>query len=135
MLSGMHTRALDAAGHPMTGFGSGNFVIDWDAADTLPQHDQNVGQIAFTYSRHSPTATVTNDVTFTNIQDNCDPSTCSTHGQIFDALYAYAPTPGSGGDLQYGATRELRRDHHRQRDAVARTAAGCRPAPAAPTSS
>jgi hypothetical protein len=107
ILSGVHTRAVDAAGQPAPGFGSGNFVIDWDAADTLPQHDQNVGQMAFTYARTSPTATVTNNVTFTNIYDNCEPSTCSTHGQIFDALYAYAQTPGAGGDLQYGATENF----------------------------
>ncbi len=107
ILSGVHTRALDDMGHVMPGFGSGNFVIDWDAADTLPQHDTNVGQMAFTYSRTSPTATVTNNVTFTNIFDNCDPSTCNTHGQIFDALYGYTATPGSGGDLQYGATENF----------------------------
>jgi hypothetical protein len=107
IVSGVHTRALDVDGHPMPGFGSGNFVIDWDAADTLPQHDQNVGQMAFTYSRTSAAATVTNDVAFTNIFDNCDPSTCSTHGQIFDAVYTYAATPGSGGDLQYGATENF----------------------------
>ncbi|HLK91664.1 MAG TPA: hypothetical protein VKZ18_17360 [Polyangia bacterium] len=107
VLSGVHTRAIDAAGDPMDGFGSGNFVIDWDAAATLPQHDQNVGQMAFAYSRTGPTAAVTNDVTFTNIFDNCDPATCSTHGQIFDAVYAYAATPGSGGDLQYGATENF----------------------------
>lgn len=107
ILSGVHTRAVDANGNVMPGFGSGNFVIDWDAADTLPQHDQNVGQMAFTYSRQSPTATVTNNVTFTNIFDNCDPSNCSTHGQIFDAVYTYTATPGNGGDLQYGATENF----------------------------
>jgi len=107
ILSGVHTRAVDAQGNPMEGFGSGNFVIDWDAADTLPQHDTNVGQMAFTYSRMSPTATVTNNVTFTNILDNCDPANCNTHGQIFDALYAYSATPGSGGELQYGATENF----------------------------
>ncbi len=91
----MHTRAVDAQGNPMEGFGSGNFVIDWDAADTLPQHDTNVGQMAFTYSRLSPTTTVTNNVTFTNILDNCDPGNCKTHGQIFDAVYSYAATPAT----------------------------------------
>jgi hypothetical protein len=50
---------------------------------------------------------VTNNVTFTNILDNCDPANCNTHGQIFDALYAYTATPGSGGDLQYGATENF----------------------------
>jgi hypothetical protein len=105
ILSGTHTQALDAAGHAMDGFGSGNFTLDWDAAATLPQHDTNVGQAAFTYSRLDPTATVAVDVTFTNILDNCDPiaTACKTHGQIFDALYAYSATPGNGGDLQFGA--------------------------------
>jgi hypothetical protein len=107
VLSGTHTQALDAAGHVMDGFGSGDFTLDWDAADTLPQHDNNVGQAAFTYSRLDPTATVAVDVTFTNIVDNCDPTTCKTHGQIFDALYAYSATPGNGGDLQYGATEDF----------------------------
>jgi hypothetical protein len=101
VLSGTHTRALDASGQPMKGFGSGNFALDFDAAATLPQHDNNVGQVAFQYSRLSPTATVTIDVNFTNVQDHCDPLTCQTSGQIFDAVYQYSATPGSGGDLQY----------------------------------
>ncbi|MES1210633.1 MAG: hypothetical protein ABUS79_32245, partial [Pseudomonadota bacterium] len=101
VLSGTHTRALDAAGHVEKGFGSGDFTLDFDAADTLPQHDDNVGKVAFQYSRLSPTAAVTIDVTFTGVQDHCDPLTCKTSGQIFDAVYAYSATPGSGGDLQY----------------------------------
>jgi hypothetical protein len=101
VLSGTHTRALDGAGHVMKGFGSGDFTLDFDAADTLPQHDDNMGQVAFQYSRLSPTATVTIDVDFTGVQDHCDPLTCKTGGQIFDAVYAYSATPGSGGDLQY----------------------------------
>jgi hypothetical protein len=101
VLSGTHTQALDASGQVMAGFGSGNFTLNFDAADTLPQHDSNVGQIAIQYSRLSPTATVSINVTFTGVQDNCDPSGCSTSGQIFDAVYQYSATPGSGGDLQY----------------------------------
>ena len=101
VLSGTHTRALDAGGHVLKGFGSGDFTLDFDAADTLPQHDDNVGQVAFQYSRLSPTATVTINVDFTGVQDHCDPLTCKTSGQIFDAVYAYTASPGSGGDLQY----------------------------------
>jgi hypothetical protein len=104
VLSGTHTRALDAAGHPMKGFGSGDFTLDFDAAATLPQHDDNVGQVAFQYSRLSPTATVTIDVAFTAVQDHCD--ACPTAGQIFDAIYQYSATPGSGGDLQYADAKD-----------------------------
>jgi hypothetical protein len=109
ILSGAHTQTLDGAGHAIEGFGSGTFTLDWDAADTLPQHDANVGQAAFTYSRLDPSATATVDVTFTNIRDNCDPITtgCNTSGQIFNALYAYSATPGNGGDLQFGATEDF----------------------------
>ncbi len=106
VLSGTHTRALDAAGHVMKGFGSGNFVLDFDASATLPQHDNNVGQVAFQYSRLSATAPVTIDVTFTGVQDHCDPLTCQTSGQIFDAVYQYSATPGSGGDLQYADAKD-----------------------------
>jgi hypothetical protein len=101
VLSGTHTRAVDAGGNVMRGFGSGNFTLNFDAAATLPQHDDNVGQVAFQYSRTSPTATVTINVNFTGVQDHCDPANCQTSGQIFDAVYAYGATPGSGGDLQY----------------------------------
>ena len=107
VLSGTHTRAVDADGNIMKGFGSGTFVLDFDAAATLPQHDNNVGQIAFQYSRTSPTATVTIAVTFTGVQDHCDPSpSCTTSGQIFDAVYQYSATPGSGGDLQYADMKD-----------------------------
>jgi hypothetical protein len=109
VLSGMHAQALDAAGHAMEGFGSGNFTLDFDAADTLPQHDANVGQAAFSYSKLDPSATVTVGVTFTGIRDNCDPnaSGCHTSGNIFNAVYAYSATPGNGGDLQYGAAENF----------------------------
>ena len=107
VLSGTHTQSLDAKGHAMEGFGSGNFTLDWDAAATLPQHDTNVGQAAFTYSRLDPSATVTVDVTFTGIKDNCDPTKCKTSGQIFNAVYAYVSTPGNGGDLQFAATEDF----------------------------
>lgn len=106
VLSGTHTRALDAAGDVMKGFGSGSFTLDFDAAATLPQHDDNVGRMAFDYSRTSPTATVSINVSFTNVQDHCDPASCQTSGQIFDAVYAYSATPGSGGDLQYADAKD-----------------------------
>lgn len=106
VLSGTHARALDAAGDVMKGFGSGELTLDFDAAAKLPQHDNNVGQIVIDYARNSPTATVTINVTFTGVQDHCDPATCQTSGQLFDAVYAYTSTPGNGGDLQYADVKD-----------------------------
>jgi len=42
---GLHRRLNQPA------FGHGDFMIDWDAASTLPEHDNNVGKAAFTYRR------------------------------------------------------------------------------------
>jgi hypothetical protein len=100
VLSGMHTRAVDSLGHLLHGFGSGAFSIDWDAAATLPDHDDNVGQASFTYSRLAPAAPVAIDVAFHGIKDK------DRKGEIFDAVYHYAATPGAGGDLQYGANQD-----------------------------
>src|SRR5712692_2611171 len=47
ILSGVHVAATDSSGHPIRGFGSGTFLIDWDAAHSLPEHDDNVGTAAF----------------------------------------------------------------------------------------
>ena len=58
VLSGVHTAAVDAAGLPIEGFGSGNFLLDWDARNTLParpRHPLNnqpdVGKAAYSYAR------------------------------------------------------------------------------------
>ena len=98
ILSGDHTRAVDAAGHHIEHFGNGNFTIDWDAAATLPEHDANVGVATFTYSR-LPGAADTIDVDFNGVQDD------TTH-EIFNALYRYSATPGAGGELRYGAVKD-----------------------------
>jgi hypothetical protein len=99
IISGDHTAAVDAQDDPIEGFGNGTFKIDWDAAATLPEHDTNVGQAAFTYSRLTPTAVVTVDVDFTGIQDQ-------TTKEIFNAKYRYASTPGQGGSLGYAEDKD-----------------------------
>jgi hypothetical protein len=95
IITGTHTAALDPQGDPLEGFGTGTFTIDWNKAALLPDHDQNVGVAAFTYSRATSDATVTVDVDFTGIQDGVTK-------EIFDAKYRYAATPGHGGSLRYG---------------------------------
>ena len=95
ILSGSHTAAVDSSGHPINGFGNGTFVINWDNAASLPQHDpNNMGSARFTYDRMTATAQVTIDVTFTQVWDS------GTNRRI-DANYHYASTPGGDGLFQF----------------------------------
>ena len=99
IISGTHTAAVDAQDDPIEGFGNGTFVIDWDAAATLPTHDTNVGKASFTYSRLTADAVVTVDVDFTGIKDQ-------STGEIFNAVYQYTSTPGQGGALGYAEDKD-----------------------------
>lgn len=99
IIEGTHTAAVGLDGRPMEGFGSGDFVIDWDASQMLPEHDANVGRAAFTYSRLSPAADTTIDVDFKGVKDD-------KTGEIHDALYRYRATATDGGDLQYGTLQD-----------------------------
>ena len=94
ILSGTHTRAVDGHDRPIENYGSGTFVVDWDMAQTLPDHDNAVGVATFTYSRTSPAAVTTIDVDFKGIKDD-PPAT-----ELYNALYRYTATPGAGGELQ-----------------------------------
>jgi hypothetical protein len=106
ILSGTHTRAVDGHGRPIENYGSGMFVVDWDAAQTLPDHDKAVGVATFTYARTAPGAVTTIDVDFQGIKDD-PPST-----ELYDALYRYTATPGAGGELKYAAKRDYFPDPH-----------------------
>jgi hypothetical protein len=99
IISGTHAAAVDAQDDPVEGFGHGAFLIDWDAAATLPEHDQNVGKAAFTYSRLTTDAVASIDVTFTGIQDD-------KTKEIFNAVYKYTSTPGQGGKLRYAEDKD-----------------------------
>lgn len=81
--------AIITGDHAVTGhdFGQGTFLVNWDAAATLPQHDQNVGQANFSYSRDVNTGVATVDTDFTNVRD---PNT----GNLLNAKYAYTSDPG-----------------------------------------
>ena len=102
MLSGVHTAAVDAAGLPIEGFGSGNFLLDWDARNTLPaqprdplDNQPDVGKAAYSYARLSASADVSVDAQFRQVKDNDHP------GQRVDADYKYRQTPGAGGSMEF----------------------------------
>ena len=80
--------------------------VDWDAAQTLPDHDKAVGVATFTYSRVAPAAVTTIDVDFKGIKDD-PPST-----ELYNAIYRYTATPGAGGELKYAAKRDYYPDPH-----------------------
>lgn len=100
ILSGRHSAALGPTGETMEGFGSGNFNVDWDAMQTLPEHDATVGQAAFTYSRPSLADDTSIDVTFNGIKDQ-------DTGEIHNAVYQYTATPAAGGDFQYASHQDI----------------------------
>jgi hypothetical protein len=98
ILSGTHSRAVDANDRRIPHFGSGTFTIDWETARTLPEHDDNRGVAKFTYSR-LPGAAETIDVDFNGVEDD-------TTKEIFNAVYRYSATSGSGGSLRYGEIKD-----------------------------
>jgi hypothetical protein len=100
ILQGRHTRATNDRNRPIENYGSGNFTIDWDAAATLPDHNpKEAGRATFTYSRLSPGAVQTINVDFDGVKHEMT-------GEIFDAVYRYSATPGSGGSMKYGEQRD-----------------------------
>lgn len=100
VITGTHTAAVDAAGEPMKGFGEGEFTLDWDKAETLPEHDDNVGRFTVKYSREDNTSTATVDAAFRQVRDENNPD------KLVDADYRYAATPGQGGQFDFKLTQD-----------------------------
>jgi hypothetical protein len=74
--------------------GSGEFLIDWDRAQTLPEHDDNIGTADITYSRDVQGA-VTVAAQFRGVKDD-------SSGQRVDVDYRYSsPSPGQGGTFDF----------------------------------
>ncbi len=97
VLSGTHIPALDADGDPVEGFGRGSFTLDWDKAQTLPEHDKNVGKTSYTYSHMGPQQLVDVTAQFRQVQDD-------KTGKLVDVDYAYAQQPGGEGNLDFTFT-------------------------------
>lgn len=100
VLSGSHTPALDASGVAEKNFGEGSFLIDWDKAQTLPEHDQNVGTAEFTYARPNATDAATIDVAFRGTRRLDGNGTT-------DADYHYEATPGQGGAFIFATDADV----------------------------
>jgi hypothetical protein len=108
ILSGTHTRAVDANDLPIENYGSGNFTLDWDAANTLPREvgetGNDVGVATFSYARLDPTSVTSINVDFNGVKDD-------NTGEIHNAIYRYLATPGAGGDFKYGSKQNAYPDN------------------------
>jgi len=95
-------RVLLSGTHIATGdkLGSGTFLIDWDQAKQLPEHDNNVGQANITYSKTSTTADASITALFTNVRD-------ADTGMLVSATSAYTEVPGQGGSLEFSAHKSF----------------------------
>lgn len=103
ILSGSHTVATNANGQRVKHYGSGSFLIDWDAAQTLPEHDTNVGTAEIRYARPDATRAVTVEADFRQVRDTDRP------GTRVDADYRYEATPGSGGEFDFAVDKNIDR--------------------------
>lgn len=95
-------RELLTGTHSTTGdkLGAGSFTIDWDQAQTLPEHDANVGIAQLTYSKTSATDDITITAHFTNVHDG-------ETGGLVSATYSYREVPGHGGSLDFTANKNF----------------------------
>jgi hypothetical protein len=92
VLSGTHTvgASKDA--------GNGTFLLDWDRAQTLPEHDDNVGTAQFTYSRDAA-GVVTVDTHFSQVKDG-------ESGNRIDADYGYLSN-SQGGTFEFATLKDM----------------------------
>lgn len=93
VLSGQHT----STGHKL---GNGSFLIDWDVAAQLPEHDRNVGTAQFTYSKLTAGGAAQLDTQFDNVRDQ-------DTNQLVDALYRYREEPTNGGSLEFQLDKDF----------------------------
>jgi len=97
--SGSGVATVDGSGHPIRGYGSGMFTLDWSAAATLPEHDDNVGQATFTYSRVRATSDTQIDVAFVQVRDR------GPAGGLINANYHYVQHFQADGDFSFATSR------------------------------
>ncbi len=100
LLTGKHKPALDPTGQPLEHFGEGSFLLDWNEAQKLPEHDDNVGTAAVTYARLSLTTDTRIDVLFRQVKDR-------ESGKLVDADYRYVAKPNDGGTFEFNLLKNI----------------------------
>jgi hypothetical protein len=108
VLSGAHTASVDAEGERVKGFGSGEFLIDWDKSRTLPGANQNeVGTAEIHYSRTDAAAVASVEAEFHQVRDE------QNAGARVDANYSFKQAPGAGGELDFVIKKNIDQDPER----------------------
>ena len=95
VLAGAHRPTVNSRGREIERFGSGSFTLDWDARATLPQPDDNVGKVDYTYDHVSAAEAVNIAAQFHQVKDDNHP------GNRVDASYAFAQQPGGPGNMDF----------------------------------
>jgi hypothetical protein len=95
VIVGTHTAAVDEADEPMKGFGKGEFTLNWDKAQTLPEHDDNVGTMTIKYSRMDDKNAASVDAAFVQVKDGNDAT------KRVDGNYGYKAVPTQGGEFDF----------------------------------
>lgn len=94
-------RVILSGSHVSTGerLGTGTFLVDWDRAQELPEHDENVGTASYTYSKQTAGGDVKIDALFQKVRD-------SETKQLVDVGYAYTEVPKAGGTFEFKMNKD-----------------------------
>ena len=93
VLSGAHVATSNHKGH-------GEFLLDWDAAATLPEHGPEIGSAIIAYGNDGEDNVVGVLARFEGVRDE------ETGGRV-NANYAYAAVPGVGGGFAFGIRKNI----------------------------
>ncbi|MCP3165570.1 hypothetical protein [Myxococcus qinghaiensis] len=100
VLSGSHTAAVDADGERRSGYGSGQFLIDWEKQNSLPgnEEDTGVATMEIRYARTAPDAVASVETDFQFEGADGTPTSAS---------YRFKQAPGMGGELDYVLRQDI----------------------------
>jgi len=95
-------RTILSGSHNITAkdMGKGTFLLDWDAAATLPEHDSNVGSVTYEYSHVALDQPVDIVAHFKQVKDN-------NSGKLIDVDYTYHSEPNNGGSFEFLSTGQV----------------------------
>jgi hypothetical protein len=93
LVTGTHVARSETVGH-------GGFLLDFDAAATLPDHDANVGSVEIGYGNDGDNGAVGVLARFEGVIDQ-------DTGARVNANYAYASVPNVGGGFEFAVRKNI----------------------------